>query len=837
MSEAAPTPDKKHSHTLQAPQSGTNPPGNNLTAANNASSIRKPSAVTIVPGTQLGPYEILEELGAGSMGSVFKARHSRLGRLVALKVLPAEMLQHRPSVARFEREMHAAGQLQHPHVVQAFDAGDFGGIPYLAMEFVDGENLQQYVDRQGPLPISEACRLVQEAAAGLGAAHEIGLIHRDIKPLNLLVTRSGQLKILDLGLARFVQEDLHGLGLTGTGDCFGTVDYMPPEQWEDAHKCDSRTDLYALGCTLYFTLTGLPPYSGDHYPTVPSKMRGHLHASPPDLRLIRPDVPDALAVLCQKLLAKQPAKRLQSATELVDALSEWSSVAADPLRISPDKSRGTKRVATHRRNQLIAIAIGICVLGCLIFLIQGYGFVPHIRQESSPREETATGKSLESSEKADKELAPVSPKRDEIASPVSTMTTTVANSPGDVNVSPKPPAAPVDIKRTVVISSEPPGANIYVNDQMLTVKTNAEYDLAPGRYRLRIVATAFIDPPETEVLIESGEGKQVLKQVKLEPLVVYDSDYVRGTALFWGIGTQIDQAEGINCLLKAAELNHPLAMAYVAGFYQLGNHQQVSKDREEAARWAERARSRLEKLAANGDSQAQRLLGQIYSHGIGIPQNQALAVELFRKAADQNLSMAQANLGSCYEHGHGVVQDHVEAAAWFRKAADQNLALAQSNLGRMYQQGLGVTKDPVEAVVWYRKAADQNFALAQNHLGWMYQHGAGVAKDPVEAVKWYRKAADQDLPLAHNNLGSMFQHGLGVAKDLVEAVAWYRKAAEKNLPLGQSNLGWMYQHGLGVAKDPVEAVTWYRKALGNPSATENEKHKATERITTLGQIP
>lgn len=803
------------------------------------------------------------------MGSVFKARHARLGRMVALKVLPAEMMQHGPSVARFEREMQAAGQLQHPNVVQAFDAGDVDGIPYLVMEFVDGENLQQYVERRGPLPITESCRFIQEAAEGLGAAHAIGLIHRDIKPLNLFITHNGQLKILDLGLARFVQEDLHSLGLTGKGDCFGTVDYMPPEQWEDAHDCDSRSDLYALGCTLYFVLTGQPPFSGDGYSTVPSKMRGHMNAAPPDLRSIRPDVPEGLALIGRKLLAKQPAKRFQSAAELVDALSEWSGEAADLPDHSARKSTGKRRATSHRRYQLVGITTGICVLGGVLFLMLGDGLVPRVQQDQAPPAETASSENPESSTQIVEESAPDSRMPEELevaaveptttaaeptivaADPTATeskstestgadttpgdsdtmpaksnttpteskpipiessATPTVASPPEKDNVPTEPTQPPVEIKRTVVISSEPPGANIFLNDEMLGIETDAEYELAPGRYRLRLATIEYLDPPEREVVIEAGEGKQVLKSIKLEPLLIEDADYDRGTELFWGTGEQVDQAAGISFLLKAAERKHPLAMAHVASFYFLGNHQQVSKDREKAARLVQRARPRLEKLASNGDARAQQLLGQIYNYGIGVQQDQTRAVEWFRKAADQDCAIAQGNLGSSYEHGQGVNQDNAEAAVWFRKAADQNLALAQNHLGWMYQHGVGMTKDSVEAAEWYRKAAEQNLALAQNNLGLMYQYGYGVSKNPAEAAVWYRKAAEQDFASAQNHLGLMYQHGTGVTKDLAEAIKWFRKAAEQDFAAAQGNLGLSYEQGLGVDQDHAEAVAWYRKA-------------------------
>ena len=225
-------------------------------------------------GSQLGPYQLLDKLGEGGMGAVYKARHVKLGRLVALKVLPPHVLSRPDALARFEREMMAVGSLQHPNVVQAHDAGEIGGVHYLSMEYVEGQDLHELVKAKGPMSIANACKVIRQAALGLAAAHKLGLVHRDIKPSNLFVTKAtGQIKILDMGLA-LLSEEQAPAALTSTGQCFGTPDYMAPEQWEDAHTCDARADLYAHGCTLFLLLVGRTPYGGDEYRTVPRKMMG-----------------------------------------------------------------------------------------------------------------------------------------------------------------------------------------------------------------------------------------------------------------------------------------------------------------------------------------------------------------------------------------------------------------------------------------------------------------------------------------------------------------------------------------------------------------------------------
>ena len=234
------------------------------------------------PLGQIGPYRLLEKLGQGGMGTVYKALHIKLDKLVALKVLSADRMQDPQAVSRFEREMKAVGKLEHPHLIRAFDAGEAEGTHFLVMEYVAGEDLGSLAKRLGQLPVAEACELIRQAAVGLQYAHEHGLVHRDIKPANLLVAFSGQLsavssqedatgipklnadrcpltatlKILDLGFA-LLQEQAGDAGeLTSAGQVMGTLDYMAPEQCGDSHQVDIRADIYSLGATLYRLLAG-----------------------------------------------------------------------------------------------------------------------------------------------------------------------------------------------------------------------------------------------------------------------------------------------------------------------------------------------------------------------------------------------------------------------------------------------------------------------------------------------------------------------------------------------------------------------------------------------------
>jgi serine/threonine protein kinase len=268
----------------------------------------------------LGPYVLLDLLGQGGMGQVFKARQRRLKRLTALKVISPEHLDSLAAVQRFRRETEAAARLAHPNIVRIYDADEVNGRHFLAMEYVEGTDLARLLKRQGPLPVLQACACMLQAARGLQHAHESGLVHRDIKPSNLLLTARGAvLKILDMGLARLdpVPEERSASQLTQTGAVMGTPDYIAPEQALNARTVDIRADLYSLGCTFYHCLTGQVPFVGS---TMTQKLLQHQLELPPAVETLRPDVSPAVTEVLSRLMAKRPEDRYQSPAEVVAAL-------------------------------------------------------------------------------------------------------------------------------------------------------------------------------------------------------------------------------------------------------------------------------------------------------------------------------------------------------------------------------------------------------------------------------------------------------------------------------------------------------------------------------------
>jgi serine/threonine-protein kinase len=265
-------------------------------------------------GFKLGPYRILNQIGAGGMGQVFLAEHGALRRRVALKVLPPRKALDPTNVERFYREARAAAALDHPNIVHAYDAACDKGTHFLVLEYIDGETLDRALAISGRLPVGEAVSYAVQAAAGLQHAHEKGVAHRDIKPANLLVGRDGIVKILDMGLAEFFEDSNTKLARS-PGAVMGTTDYVAPEQLLGG-ATDHRADIYNLGATLYHLLTGRPPFSG----TTAAKMIAHHLSAVPPAHEVCADVPESLSEVVEAMLAKDPADRFQTAAEVVQAL-------------------------------------------------------------------------------------------------------------------------------------------------------------------------------------------------------------------------------------------------------------------------------------------------------------------------------------------------------------------------------------------------------------------------------------------------------------------------------------------------------------------------------------
>ncbi|HVX12998.1 MAG TPA: serine/threonine-protein kinase [Pirellulales bacterium] len=303
-----------------------------------ARSVKQRSSASVWPElTEHPDYEFLEELGRGGMGVVYLARNRMMDRLEVLKVLNKARLDRPDALERFQQEIRSAAKLNHINIVAAYSVLRTGDSLVFAMEYVDGEDLARVVERRGPLPVANAAYYAHQAALGLQHAHEKGMVHRDIKPNNLMLAIEGKrhlVKILDFGLAKATSEKTTDVGLTRSGQLLGTPNYSAPEQTRYAQHADIRADIYSLGCTLYFLLTGGPPFQEKNLYDL---LVAHHRREPKPLDLVRPEAPAALATLVAKMMAKDPAQRFQRPVEVAKALGPFFKAGQTRADVGPSQ--------------------------------------------------------------------------------------------------------------------------------------------------------------------------------------------------------------------------------------------------------------------------------------------------------------------------------------------------------------------------------------------------------------------------------------------------------------------------------------------------------------------
>jgi eukaryotic-like serine/threonine-protein kinase len=355
--EIAPTSVQPSDHTLTVPSVSAGPPAGPFS--------RLPCA--------FGNYDLLEEIARGGMGVVYKARQRGLDRLVALKMILAGAQATARDLQRFAREARATAALDHPNIVPVYENGWQDGYPFFTMALIDGASLQQQVQQHGPPGPAEAVRLLRAVADGVAYAHERGVVHRDLKPHNVLLDRSGRPRVADFGLARRLQE---GEGLTGAGQVLGTPNYMAPEQaLGEAAAAGPPVDVYALGGLLYFLLTGQPPFSG---PDAVSVLRRVVDEPPRPPRQINADAPPELQAICLKCLEKDPARRYPSAAALAAALAEWEARQGPAAPPAPPRTR-------RRLAGLLGAAAAVTVAGVLFALgLRGWLGHPNATPPTNP---------------------------------------------------------------------------------------------------------------------------------------------------------------------------------------------------------------------------------------------------------------------------------------------------------------------------------------------------------------------------------------------------------------------------------------------------------------------
>ena len=298
---------------------------------------------TIGLGSKLGHFELIEPVGGGGMGRVFKARDTRLSRIVALKVLSRQQAADSETLLRFRNEARSAARLNHENIAQVYYAGEDDGFPFIASEFVEGHNIRDLVQQGGPISLAEAISYTLQIAEALQHTAASNVVHRDIKPSNMLITPQGRAKLIDLGLARLRVPESSAADLTASGVTLGTFDYISPEQARDPRNADVRSDIYSLGCTLFFMLAGRPPFPEG---TVLQKLLQHQGDEPPDVRAFRPQLPDEASRLVRKMMSKDPRRRYQDPAKLLVALH----ALAEQIGLRPTGHAHTAWIVPARRG-------------------------------------------------------------------------------------------------------------------------------------------------------------------------------------------------------------------------------------------------------------------------------------------------------------------------------------------------------------------------------------------------------------------------------------------------------------------------------------------------------
>jgi serine/threonine-protein kinase len=289
-------------------------------------------------GFFLGKHKLLGHIGSGGMSSVYLAEHTVMKHLRAVKVLPKSKLGKTSYLERFQREAKAIASLNHPNIVRAYDIDNEKDTHYIVMEYVEGVDLQILVQKHGPLPYAIVADYIAQAAHGLQHSHDSGLIHRDVKPANLLINKDGVIKVLDLGLALFQDQSDASLTMEYNDKVLGTADYLAPEQALNSHTVDNRADIYGLGCTMYFLLTGHPPFPDG---SIASRIVKHQNVMPTDIRADRPDCPGELDGICVKMMQKDPKYRYPDCTTVAQVLEAWLlKYQADNPSISIKPAKG-----------------------------------------------------------------------------------------------------------------------------------------------------------------------------------------------------------------------------------------------------------------------------------------------------------------------------------------------------------------------------------------------------------------------------------------------------------------------------------------------------------------
>lgn len=757
---------------------------------------------------QIPGYKIKKILGKGGMGIVYLAIQETLDREVALKVTLSSLYdEDKTFLDRFVREARSAAMLQHPNIVTVFDAGVFENSSYMAMEYVPTGTLKD-IDKDN-LSHNQICRLFIGIAKGLGVAHKAGLVHRDIKPDNILIDNDGNPLVTDFGIVKTLNTNNHTL--TRIGDTVGTPQYMSPEQIK-AESLDGRSDIYSLGIVLYNFLEGHVPFA-DATPT--AIYIKHVTEEPAPLSK-KNSIFQSIII---KALQKFPDDRFASSIEFVDAVQSLMKVPhthtpqkkVNKIDLSLAKTKMVHPVSEIPKHNRKLFNRAIIIVGALIFLIVGYllyeNFLP-----STPKQ---TNKIIAKSQTEEKtiELVPSTikpPKETVELDSTSTKNSHVEIQANDkivlnvnkelkttseVSLQTNKVKTPSTEDKTIVLSEEIDNENIKIDtlsqletDSKELIQTSEQLEIQIKSSKLiappietneeqinRLILSANKDytnlrllrPPEnnaytkySKVLILDSENKEA--KIGLLNIII---KYV-GLTKTKSANNKLDEArKHINNAIKIRKDYDGKNYGKGTTFWQdesitLTKLQQEKKNInvkilqiEEQRVLVQQQRERQQEIKKK-PVEIKPDYEAIYQEGISFTTQEKydLAIVKFQQSADQGHAPSQNKLGVFYLKAYSVNKDYKQSIEWFTKAANQNNMRAQDNLGLMYFKGYGTRKSFDKSFYWYSKAANQGYADSQGILGALYEYGRGVKKSNYIAVQWYKKAAKQGNKFAIKKL-------------------------------------------------------------------------------------
>jgi TPR repeat protein len=643
---------------------------------------------------QIGRYEVLEELGRGGMGAVYKARDPATGHDVAIKVLLGGIGATSQQRTRFDREARALAKVNHRNVVRLLDVGEHESAPFLVLEYHKEGSLTEAL-RSTELSPALAVRIGLQLAAGLEASHAQGVLHRDLKPDNVLLGAHSLAMLTDFGLAKDLDRQGETQRLSQSGIFLGTPGFWAPEQAAGKiHECGPAVDVYGLGAVLYYVLCGQPPIGGEGLLAV---LTATLEEKPPAIRSLRPEVPRELESVIMRCLEKEPADRWSSVSALKEALLEFETQAA------PDKS-GAGRGALALVPGAIALA-----LGGAMFLLGQWRAVEPAPPVDAPR-------------------------------PASSPSLTSLFERGSVEFEAKRYGAALPwLRRAAERGHVKAMANLAV---MLEKGHGVAKDEAEAVKWYRLAAEKGNATAMTYLGSMLARGRGVAKD-ETEATKWYRRAAEAGNAaamtylgsmLLWGRGVAKDEAEAAKWWRRAAQKGHLAAMPPLAGV--LAHGRGVVKDEIESVQWWRRA-------AEKGHVSAMLALALALETSRGVAKDETEAAKWYRRAAEKGNPTAMTNLGVALAKGSGVPKDWTEAVKWWRRAAKNGHTGAMTNLGMALMKGRGASKDETEAAKLYRRAAEKGNPTAMFYLASYLETGRGVAKDEAEAVIWFRRAAEK----------------------------------------------------------------------------------------------